>query len=170
MNRSQWVRLGAALVSGVLFGVGLLVSGMTEPRKVLGFLDLFGRWDPSLLLVMLGAISVLFTTMRWSRSVSKAASGAAFSVPPSQRVTSKLIVGAAIFGVGWGLGGYCPGPSVVSLASGSLSVFVLFGATLFGLWGTGKFEAARAAAARAADSRASEVPCSAESAWNLSRK
>jgi uncharacterized membrane protein YedE/YeeE len=111
------------LGTGLLFGVGLVVSGMAQPRKVLGFLDVFGAWDPSLMLVMAGAIAVYaggrYVVSRGRPELVAKASGAA-----AARVDKRLVLGSALFGVGWGLSGYCPGPSIVSLASGALPVLV----------------------------------------------
>lgn len=118
-------RLGGSLpfFAGLLFAVGLGVGGMTNPRKVMAFLDVFGRWDPSLLLVMGGAVLVHLPFLRWMGTR-----------PPSgpERPDVTLIAGAAIFGVGWGLSGYCPGPAVVSLASGASGAIVFVLAMLVG--------------------------------------
>lgn len=110
---------GAAFVSGALFALGLVLSGMTNPFKVFGFLDFFGAWDPSLAAVMVGAIGVNAPFTLWLRRrqtpflLSKSSSSV---LPPwDARVDARLVVGAATFGVGWGLGGYCPGPALVSL-------------------------------------------------------
>ncbi|RYZ10052.1 MAG: YeeE/YedE family protein [Myxococcales bacterium] len=111
-----------AIVSGALFAVGLALSGMTDPGKVLGFLDVAGIWDPSLAFVMAGAVSVHFVWLRWLASPRGGASH-----PPSSVVDARLLAGAALFGVGWGLAGYCPGPALVALAYGRAegAVFVL---------------------------------------------
>lgn len=130
-----------SLVAGALFGVGLAVSGMTQPRKVIGFLDFAGAWDPSLAFVMLGAVAVHFLAYRWVRGSAAPLFADEFSIPSLRRVDAKLVAGAALFGVGWGLAGYCPGPALVSLGSlnGTAVVFVamfiagtLLGATLEG--------------------------------------
>ena len=120
------LRSGAALFSGLLFGVGLVVSGMTRPAKVLAFLDVLGPWDPSLAFVMLGAIGVHAAALRIIRRRAPLAAPA-FSRPPSARIDVPLVLGAVTFGVGWGLSGYCPGPSLVSLPAGGAPglVFVL---------------------------------------------
>jgi uncharacterized protein len=127
----------AALASGLIFGAGLLVSGMTQPEKVLAFLDIFGSWDPSLAFVMVGAIGVYFVALRLlARPKAALELDGCASVPPSVAPTGidrKLVLGAVTFGVGWGLGGYCPGPSVVSLASGP-EVWLFFAALLLGSW------------------------------------
>ncbi|AGP32254.1 DUF6691 family protein [Sorangium cellulosum] len=129
-------QIALALIAGALFAVGLGVSGMTQPSKVVGFLDVAGGWDPSLAFVMAGAISVHFLAYRLLRRQQRAASEGAprfplladrLSLPTRTGVDARLLGGAAIFGVGWGLAGYCPGPALVSLASGSGAVlaFVL---------------------------------------------
>jgi uncharacterized membrane protein YedE/YeeE len=117
----RWIPFGA----GLLFALGLGLSGMTDARKVIGFLDLFGRWDASLLLVMGGAIAVHLALLRLVPTPSIADDDGC--APPSVRwFDRRTVVGSAMFGVGWGLAGYCPGPALVSLASGQ-------GAVLFGV-------------------------------------
>lgn len=129
---SRRLALAGALGSGLVFGVGLVVSGMSNPAKVLGFLNLFGDWDPSLMFVMIGAIGVHALLMRpiLRRKAPLAAEG--FAVPKLRRVDARLVIGSAVFGFGWGLSGYCPGPAVVALASGSASVLVFVLALLCG--------------------------------------
>lgn len=108
-----------AFTAGLLFAVGLGVGGMTRPSKVLGFLDLAGAWDPSLLLVMVGGISV-FGVAYWSFSRRKTSLfGDRLQVPPRGRIDRKLMVGAVLFGIGWGLAGFCPGPGLVGAAGGA---------------------------------------------------
>jgi hypothetical protein len=119
----------AALASGVLFGVGLAISGMTLPAKVLGFLDVAGDWDPSLALVMAGAITVHFLGARLALGRAAPLFDASFHLPTRRDVDARLVGGAALFGVGWGLAGYCPGPALVSLVTGALPV-VVFVATM----------------------------------------
>jgi uncharacterized membrane protein YedE/YeeE len=114
----------SALLAGLLFGAGLLVSGMTRPAKVLAFLDVFGEWDPSLAFVMAGAIGVHAVAYRWSRSRVAPVLAQRFETPASRQVDARLLGGAALFGVGWGLGGYCPGPSIVALATLAPGVLV----------------------------------------------
>ncbi|WP_454763929.1 DUF6691 family protein [Cupriavidus campinensis] len=108
----------AALLAGLLFGVGLMVSGMANPGKVLGFLDLAGTWDPSLAFVMAGAIAIgsfaFFVAKRRRRSFL----GLPVQLPASTTVTLRLVLGSAAFGVGWGLAGFCPGPALVALGAG----------------------------------------------------
>jgi len=103
------------LASGLLFGAGLVVSGMTDPANVLGFLDVFGRWDPKLAFVMLGAIVVHALALRVLARRPAPWLGAAYSVLPPPRIDGRLVLGSLVFGVGWGLSGYCPGPAIASL-------------------------------------------------------
>ncbi|RKF48945.1 YeeE/YedE family protein [Paraburkholderia fungorum] len=107
-----------ALLSGLLFGIGLMVSGMANPAKVLGFLDIAGRWDPSLAFVMLGAIAVASIAFRFSKRRKKSLLGLPVQIPAGTTVTRRLVLGSAIFGVGWGLAGFCPGPALVTLGAG----------------------------------------------------
>ena len=101
----------SALGSGVLFGVGLGLSGMTQPSKVIAFLDVFGAWDASLIFVMVGAILVHFALGRWIRRRESPLLDARFHLPTATPVDRALTAGSAVFGLGWGLGGYCPGPA-----------------------------------------------------------
>jgi uncharacterized membrane protein YedE/YeeE len=112
-----------AFASGALFAAGLAISGMTHPSKVLGFLDFGGDWDPSLAFVMAGAIAVHFVAMRWASGASAPLFADRFQIPPRRDVDASLVAGAAMFGVGWGLAGYCPGPAVTSV--GALSPITL---------------------------------------------
>lgn len=116
-----------ALASGLTFGAGLVVSGMTRPSKVLGFLDIAGSWDVSLAFVMVGAIGVHALIARWIGGRSAPLFDTQFHLPARSAVDRPLVVGATLFGIGWGLAGYCPGPAFVSLASGATApvVFVL---------------------------------------------
>ncbi|MEM5436560.1 YeeE/YedE family protein [Paraburkholderia diazotrophica] len=107
-----------ALVAGLLFGVGLIVSGMANPAKVLGFLDIAGRWDPSLAFVMIGAIGVASAAFLLAKRRSKSLLGLPMQIPASTSVTARLIFGSAFFGVGWGIAGFCPGPALVALGAG----------------------------------------------------
>lgn len=131
-----------ALFIGLLFGAGLLLSGMTQPAKVLGFLDWLGAWDPSLLFVMGGAVLVYGIAYRVILRRERPLLADAFVLPSRSTIDGKLVGGAALFGLGWGLGGYCPGPSIVSLASGVLDAFVLVVATGAGMWIASRFEPA----------------------------
>ena len=114
-----------SLFSGVLFALGLSLSGMTDPAKVTGFLDVTGSWDPSLIWVMVGAIGV-FSAAFWGFKKSRPVLAPAFNGPKSgMKVDGRLVIGSAIFGLGWGLSGICPGPALVNAASGS-SVYLAF--------------------------------------------
>lgn len=135
--------LFGALASGLTFGAGLVVSGMTSPAKVLGFLNVFGAWDPSLMFVMMGAIGVHALLYRPIMRRKAPFAAAAFALPAVRRVDARLVIGSAIFGAGWGLSGYCPGPSVVALASGSVNVLVFVAALLVGSFLASRLEAAR---------------------------
>ncbi len=117
----------AALAVGFVFALGLGISGMTQPQKVVGFLDLFGNWDPSLIFVMVGAILVHFVTYKLIRRRTSPLFSVQWHVPTKRDITPALVVGALLFGVGWGLGGFCPGPAMTSLASleGKPVVFVI---------------------------------------------
>jgi uncharacterized protein len=109
-------RLVIALLSGALFGLGLAVSGMTNPDKVLNFLDLAGSWDPSLALVMGGALAVSVPGFAWLRRRGRTLAGEALPPAPSPRIDGRLLAGSALFGIGWGIAGYCPGPVLANLA------------------------------------------------------
>jgi uncharacterized membrane protein YedE/YeeE len=118
----------AALAVGLIFGLGLILSGMADPAKVQNFLDPLGQFDPSLAFVMAGAIAVTATGYRLILQRPKPLASPAFHLPTKSEIDTPLVAGAAIFGIGWGLAGFCPGPAIVSLgigASGTL-VFVLF--------------------------------------------
>ena len=122
-----------AVLSGLLFGIGLLASGMTDPAKVKGFLDLFGLWDPSLALVMGGAIAVglIGFTLAGRRTTSWI--GEPIDLPKSTVVDWRLVLGGILFGVGWGIAGYCPGPGIVAASAGSLAGGVFVVAMLAGM-------------------------------------
>lgn len=112
---------------GLLFGIGLILSGMTDPGKVIGFLDLFGAWDPSLALVMGGAILVGVFAFALAKKRTTTFLGGALALPSSRDIDRRLVVGGLLFGAGWGLAGFCPGPAIVSLGAGQpkAAVFVL---------------------------------------------
>jgi uncharacterized membrane protein YedE/YeeE len=109
------MQLTTALLAGLLFGLGLIVSGMTDPAKVIGFLDITGHWDPSLALVMGGAILVGLVAFRSAGKRTHALLGEPMRVPTASKIDRRLILGAIAFGAGWGLAGYCPGPALASL-------------------------------------------------------
>lgn len=122
-----------SFVAGVLFAIGLGLSGMTQPAKVLAFLDVSGTWDPSLLFVMAGAIGVMLPAWRFLARRGRAFGGAAAPIFEKAHVDSTLVAGAAIFGVGWGLSGYCPGPALVSLAGATFPPLVFVFAMIGGM-------------------------------------
>ena len=121
--------------SGFVFAVGLAIAGMTEPAKVAGFLDVTGHWDPSLALVMVGAIGVHLLALRLLRGKRERPRFAeTFHVPSATQVDARLLGGAAIFGVGWGIAGFCPGPAVVSIVTGAPDVLAFVAAMLGGMF------------------------------------
>ena len=122
-----------ALVAGLSFGAGLVISGMTQPRKVLGFLDVFGAWDASLLCVMAGAIAVHALGYRLVLMRPAPLFDARFAVPTRRDIDASLALGAVLFGIGWGIAGYCPGPGVVALASGRPGVLIFVAAMAAGM-------------------------------------
>jgi len=123
----------AAFGIGALFALGLAVSGMTKPSKIEGFLDLAGAWDASLLFVMVGAIAVHFIAYRIVIRQPSPLFDTAFHLPTRRDVDPRLVVGAALFGIGWGLGGFCPGPGLVALGSGSLNAVVFVAGMTLGI-------------------------------------
>ena len=121
---------------GLLFGLGLMLSGMTDPGKVLGFLDLAGLWDPSLALVMGGAIAIGVFAFALAKKRGLSFFGVDIRLPTKERITQRLVVGSLLFGAGWGLAGFCPGPAWVSMAAGQnkaalFVVFMLIGMVIF---------------------------------------
>ena len=131
------VRLATALLTGTLFGLGLAISQMIDPNKVINFLDVFGTWDPSLALVMIGALAVnivaYYFTKRRSAPVIQ---GEIFHRPSKTTLDKPLIIGALLFGAGWGIAGYCPGPAFTSISFGNADVFYLLVAYFTGTAGT----------------------------------
>ena len=131
--KSNYARQNAlSFVVGLLFSLGLAISGMTQPQKVIGFLDPWA-WDPSLLFVMAGAVGIHILTYRLIRRRSSPLLDANWHVPTRKEINSLLLVGSAIFGVGWGLGGYCPGPGVSSLPTGDLRALLFVGFMVLGM-------------------------------------
>jgi len=122
------------LLLGLLFGIGLAYSGMTDPNKVLGFLDLFGRWDPTLVFVMASGVTTTFIAYKIILKREKPVFSALFSLPTHTAIDSKLIGGALMFGVGWGLYGYCPGPAIASLSYLNYESFLFVAAMGAGIW------------------------------------
>ncbi|MFN0182728.1 MAG: DUF6691 family protein [Aquabacterium sp.] len=123
----------SALVAGLVFGIGLIVSGMANPAKVLGFLDLAGAWDPSLAFVMGGAIGVGVVAFALARRRSTALLGGAMHLPTTQGLDARLVGGSVLFGIGWGLAGFCPGPALVALGMGLPKAVVFVAAMLAGM-------------------------------------
>ena len=119
---------------GLLFGIGLILSGMTDPGKVTGFLDLFGQWDPSLALVMGGAIMVGVFAFALAKKRTTTFLGGALHLPKSTDIDRRLVVGGLVFGAGWGLAGFCPGPALVSLGAGQPKAAVFVVAMLAGMY------------------------------------
>ncbi len=118
---------------GLIFGFGLLLSGMTDPAKVIGFLNVTGAWDPSLAFVMGGAVLLSFFAFRISRNWKSSLLGRVIILSDLKMIDTKLIIGSAIFGIGWGLSGFCPGPAIASLASGEIKSFIFVAAMLIGM-------------------------------------
>ena len=126
-----------AFVAGLLFGLGLMVAGMVNPAKILGFLDVAGKWDPSLALVMVGAIAVGQVAFTLARRRTLSALGLPMQLPAAQAIDLPLVGGSLVFGIGWGLAGFCPGPAVVALGAGYAKAVVFVVAMLLGM---GAFE------------------------------
>lgn len=131
------MRFLAALFAGMLFGGGLLWSGMTDPANVLGFLDVLGEWQPQLALVMAGAALTAAPAFFYMRRRQRALLGDTVTLPDRTRIDARLLLGAAVFGVGWGLAGICPGPGIVLLTTGHATAWLFVAAVCAGLWGAG---------------------------------
>jgi uncharacterized membrane protein YedE/YeeE len=134
-------RAFAALAAGLLFGAGLVIAGMTRPEKVIGFLDVFGDWDPSLAFVMAGAIGVHAVVFRVIAKRPSPLFASGWSIPTRRDVDRRLVAGAFVFGIGWGLAGICPGPGVVSLATFAPSALVFLAAMVVAMAITDRVEA-----------------------------
>lgn len=128
------MRIVFGFASGLVFGLGLIVSGMADPAKVLNFLDLAGTWDPSLAFVMGGAVVVTFIGYRLVLARNAPVLMGNFDVPASKQIDLPLVGGAAIFGIGWGIGGFCPGPALTALPLLAPGTLVFMPAMLIGLW------------------------------------
>ncbi|MDD4886140.1 MAG: YeeE/YedE family protein [Thiomonas sp.] len=124
-----------AFLGGILFGIGLLVSGMTDPAKVIAFLDIAGAWDPSLILVMITAVLVALIPMQMAQRRARSVIGEKIAFPATSGITGKLMLGSAIFGVGWGMTGLCPGPSLASLAASTWQEWLFFSSMVAGMIG-----------------------------------
>ena len=123
----------AAFAAGLVFGIGLILSGMTDPGKVIGFLDVAGRWDPSLAFVMAGAILVGFFAFRLAGRRGRSFAGGAMQLPTRRDIDARLVAGSAVFGIGWGLAGFCPGPALVALGAGIDQAALFVAAMLAGM-------------------------------------
>jgi len=120
-------------VSGLIFGIGLILAGMTQPLKVKGFLDLAGAWDPSLALVMGGAIALGVVAFAMARRRERSWTGAPMEIPTNRTIDRRLVTGGVLFGTGWGIAGFCPGPALVALGSGMGSAAIFVAAMLGGM-------------------------------------
>lgn len=127
------MRLLIAALSGALFGAGLLISGMTDPAKVQGWLDVFGAWDPTLGFVLTGAILPMAVAWRIAARRQRALAGTEMPSAPPQKIDGRLIAGAAMFGLGWGFAGLCPGPAMASLGFGGVQFLIFFAAMVAGM-------------------------------------
>ncbi len=136
------MKIAAAFLSGLLFSVGLVISGMTKPANVIGFLDFFGEWKPGLMFVMAGALGAYAALYPLVMKRRAPLFDIKFDIPKTKKWDAKLIVGSAAFGIGWGMGGFCPGPALVALGSGAAAAAVFLasfatGVLLFRLTGSG---------------------------------
>ena len=127
------ITLIASMLAGLVFGLGLIVSGMANPAKVLGFLDLAGAWDPSLALVMAGSISVAALAFAVARRRTVSLLGAPMKLPTARGIDRRLVMGSLLFEAGWGIAGFCPGPALVALGAGEAKALVFVAAMLAGM-------------------------------------
>jgi uncharacterized membrane protein YedE/YeeE len=123
----------SSFLAGLVFGIGLLASRMANPVKVLGFLDLAGAWDPSLAFVMVGAVGIAALAFALARRRASSLLGTPIALPSSQAIDSRLVIGSLVFGIGWGLAGFCPGPALVALGAGVSKAYVFVAAMLAGM-------------------------------------
>lgn len=133
------IKLILALLAGLLFGLGLTISQMVNPNKVLSFLDIAGDWDPSLALVMAGALAVAIPSFRWATQHDKPILGSRFHITAKTALDKPLLSGAALFGIGWGMTGYCPGPAFASMALGNQEAIIMVASIYAGSWAAGLF-------------------------------
>ena len=138
------MKLTIALIAGLMFGLGLSLGGMTQPGVVLGFLDLFGAWNPRLMFVMAAAVLTTAIGYRLVFRRGRPLFESDFQLPLAKRFDARLIAGSALFGMGWGIAGYCPGPALASLGGGAPSLLVLVATMVAGWWLAAKIPAARA--------------------------
>ena len=137
------------LALGLLFGTGLIVSGMSDPAKVLNFLDLSGTWDPSLAFVMGGAVLTAFVGYRLVLTRPGPIADGRFHLPEKTEIDARVIIGPGLFGIGWGIGGFCPGPALTALGLGSAGTLAFVPAMVIGMWAARLLGEARPAADRA---------------------
>ena len=133
---SNLIRLLATLAAGTLFGLGLGVSQMIDPAKVLNFLDIFGNWDPTLAFVMAGGLAVNAIATPFILKRQRPLLAEYFRIPSKVEVDKRIVIGGIIFGIGWGLAGYCPGPLITSLSFANLDILITFGAFVLGTFAT----------------------------------
>ncbi len=119
---------------GLVFGLGLVISGMTNPAVVLAFLDVAGDWNPALALVMGGALAAAFPAYAWARRSNRTLAGAPLTLPARSGIAADLVAGSAVFGIGWGLSGFCPGPAIVAAATGNPVVLIFLASMAAGYW------------------------------------
>jgi uncharacterized membrane protein YedE/YeeE len=122
-----------SFLAGLIFGIGLIISGMADPAKVLSFLDVAGLWNPSLIVVMAGAIGVGFFAFLWAKSRKTTLLGGEMKLPSATKIDRRLIIGAVMFGIGWGIAGFCPGPALVGLGMGLPKALIFVAAMLAGM-------------------------------------
>lgn len=122
-----------SFLAGLIFGIGLIISGMADPAKVLSFLDVAGLWNPSLIFVMAGAIGVGFFAFLWAKSRKTTLLGGEMKLPSATKIDRRLIIGAVMFGIGWGIAGFCPGPALVGLGMGLPKALIFVAAMLAGM-------------------------------------
>ena len=133
MKRPDIFQAGIAFLVGLLFALGLGISGMTQPQKVIGFLEIGPGWNPALIFVMLAAIPIHFLAFRFIKGQRAPFLDSKLHLPDNQEITKSLIIGSLLFGLGWGLGGYCPGPAITSLGGGSLDAAIFAAAMIAGM-------------------------------------
>ncbi|UCI06792.1 DUF6691 family protein [Mesorhizobium sp. B1-1-8] len=133
MKHTQ-LRVLVAFAAGTIFGLGLALSGMLDPARVQGFLDGFGAWDPTLAFVLGGAVTVATGGVAWIQRMSRPLLADRFYLPENSRIDAPLVIGSAIFGLGWGLGGFCPGPAIASLSLGLTPTLVFVASMLAGMF------------------------------------
>jgi uncharacterized membrane protein YedE/YeeE len=139
---NAFLRLVVSLTCGIVFGFGLSLSGMLDPTRVRGFLDVFGQWDPSLAFVLAGAVAASFVGIQIGRRMRKPVLAPSFGLPSKTQVDARLIIGSTLFGIGWGMSGLCPGPAIASLALGLMPTMVFTTAMLVGMAAFALFESA----------------------------